>query len=254
MSNANDDDDDEAALYDEEDNNIETAQNNTTTYENGDEDEEEVEDTPEIAEMKALLEQMEKASNEVTTPHSSSKNNSHKSPPNSTNSSSGNNNPAVAGATSTIGTSPSQESIDQKSIFVGNLDESTVPDDLLQHFQACGAIEKITILMDKHTNKPKGYAYVQFVDDKSVELALGFNETVMKGKALSVVPKRKNVPRFMMRGSSSSSAVRGGRGGYQGNNFRGGRGGGGYRGGGYRGSSSSFRGGGRGGGTRFEPY
>lgn len=50
-----------------------------------------------------------------------------------------------------------------RSVYVGNVDYGTAPEELQAHFASCGTIDRITILCDKWTGKPKGYAYVMFV-------------------------------------------------------------------------------------------
>jgi RNA recognition motif-containing protein len=52
---------------------------------------------------------------------------------------------------------------DSRSVYVGNVDYGTAPEELQAHFASCGTIDRITILCDKWTGKPKGYAYVMFV-------------------------------------------------------------------------------------------
>ncbi|RFN44368.1 putative rrm-type rna binding protein [Fusarium flagelliforme] len=128
-----------------------------------------------------------------------------------------------------------KESIDARSIFVGNVDYSASPEDIQGHFQSCGSINRVTILLDKFTGQPKGYAYVEFTEPSLVAQALVLNESVFKGRNIKVTPKRTNVP-GMSRGRGRGG-FRGGRGGF------GGRGsfprGGGYR-GGYRGRGRGF--------------
>ena len=48
------------------------------------------------------------------------------------------------------------------SIYVGQVDYSTTPEELLAHFEACGQVERVTIVCDKYTGKPKGFAYLEF--------------------------------------------------------------------------------------------
>ncbi|KUI58564.1 Polyadenylate-binding protein 2 [Cytospora mali] len=142
----------------------------------------------------------------------------------------------------------SKSDVDSRSIFVGNVDYSASPEEIQAHFQSCGSINRVTILLDKFTGQPKGYAYVEFTEPSLVAQALVLNESMFKGRNIKVVPKRTNVPGMSSRGG------RGGRGGFRGRGagafFGGGRGGyvprGGFR-GGYRGG---FRGAGRG----FAPY
>jgi polyadenylate-binding protein 2 len=146
-----------------------------------------------------------------------------------------------------------KESIDARSIFVGNVDYSASPEEIQAHFQSCGSINRVTILLDKFTGQPKGYefrtnktmtlrtnfllryAYVEFTEPSLVGQALVLNESVFKGRNIKVTPKRTNVP-GMSRGR--------GRGGY--------RGGRGFRGG--FNPRGSFRGGGRGRGRAGYPY
>lgn len=42
------------------------------------------------------------------------------------------------------------------SIYVGQVDYSATPEELLAHFEACGTVERVTIVCDKMTGKPKG--------------------------------------------------------------------------------------------------
>lgn len=133
--------------------------------------------------------------------------------------------------------SESRDDVDSRSIFVGNVDYSASPEEIQAHFQSCGSINRVTILLDKFTGQPKGFAYVEFTEPSLVAQALVLNESVFKGRNIKVSPKRTNYP-GMSRGRGRGG--RGGRGGF-------GRGGmpprGGYRGG--------YRGRGRGG---FTPY
>ncbi|KXJ95114.1 hypothetical protein Micbo1qcDRAFT_130615 [Microdochium bolleyi] len=124
--------------------------------------------------------------------------------------------------------------IDSRSIFVGNVDYSVSPEEIQAHFQSCGSINRVTILLDKFTGQPKGYAYVEFTEPSLVAQALVLNDSVLKGRNIKVTPKRTNVP-GMSRGRGRGR----GRGGF-------GRGGHVPRGG--------YRGGGRGRGRGFTPY
>jgi polyadenylate-binding protein 2 len=49
-----------------------------------------------------------------------------------------------------------KEDIDSRSIFVGNVDYSASPEEIQAHFQSCGSINRVTILLDKFTGHPKG--------------------------------------------------------------------------------------------------
>ena len=50
----------------------------------------------------------------------------------------------------------SAEKKDACSIYVGQVDYSTTPEELLGHFEACGMVERVTIVCDKFSGRPKG--------------------------------------------------------------------------------------------------
>jgi len=136
-----------------------------------------------------------------------------------------------------------KEAIDSRSVFVGNVDYAASPEEIQDHFKECGSINRVTILLDKFSGQPKGYAYVEFSDPDLVAGALVLNDSMFRGRNLKVVPKRTNVP-GLQRGR--------GRGAPMGGPGYGGRGGGGY-GGGY-GGGGGYRGrGGYGGPPPFSP-
>ncbi|XP_010519384.1 PREDICTED: polyadenylate-binding protein 2 isoform X1 [Tarenaya hassleriana] len=87
----------------------------------------------------------------------------------------------------------SKEEVDSRSVFVGNVDYACTPEEVQQHFQACGTVNRVTILTDKF-GQPKGFAYVEFVEVEAVQEALQLNESELHGRQLKVMPKRTNVP------------------------------------------------------------
>lgn len=114
------------------------------------------------------------------------------------------------------------EAQDARSIYIGNVDYGATPEELHAHFQSCGTINRITILCDKFTGHPKGFAYIEFAEESSVKNAEALNESLFRNRLLKVTPKRTNVPGYSQRGGrggrgSSRGAFRAARG------FRGGR-------------------------------
>jgi RNA recognition motif-containing protein len=91
----------------------------------------------------------------------------------STPSNTANNKESTGDAASAIAATPvtaaQQQKIDACSVYVGQVDYSATPEELLAHFGPCGTIERVTIVCDKFTGKPKGdfsnivfpYIYVQ---------------------------------------------------------------------------------------------
>ncbi|KOM31266.1 hypothetical protein LR48_Vigan01g082100 [Vigna angularis] len=86
-----------------------------------------------------------------------------------------------------------KEEVDSRSVFVGNVDYSCTPEEVQQHFQSCGTVNRVTIRTDKF-GQPKGYAYVEFLEVQAVQEALSLNESELHGRQLKVTAKRTNIP------------------------------------------------------------
>ncbi|KAL4613574.1 embryonic polyadenylate-binding protein 2 isoform X2 [Arapaima gigas] len=100
---------------------------------------------------------------------------------------------------------------DNRSVYVGNVDYGATADELEIHFNGCGPVNRVTILCDKFTGHPKGFAYIEFSDRDSVRTAMALDETLFRGRVIKVLPKRTNMP-----GISTTD-----RGGYRGGRSRG---------------------------------
>ncbi|NXX85423.1 PABP2 protein, partial [Urocolius indicus] len=83
---------------------------------------------------------------------------------------------------------------DQRSIYVGNVDYGGTAEELESHFNSCGQINRVTILCDKFSGHPKGYAYIEFEEKSSVKAAVELDESVFRGRVIKVLPKRTNMP------------------------------------------------------------
>uniref|UniRef100_T1JE91 RRM domain-containing protein n=1 Tax=Strigamia maritima TaxID=126957 RepID=T1JE91_STRMM len=84
--------------------------------------------------------------------------------------------------------------LDSRSIYVGNVDYEATAEELKQHFIGCGAVNRVTILANKFTGHPKGFAYIEFADVDSVTVALTMNETIFRARQIKVNAKRTNRP------------------------------------------------------------
>lgn len=100
---------------------------------------------------------------------------------------------AVQDSSSSNPTRAEKEEIDARSIYVGNVDYACTPEEVQQHFQSCGTVNRVTILTDKF-GQPKGFAYVEFLEVDAVQNALLLNESELHGRQLKVSAKRTNVP------------------------------------------------------------
>ncbi|WFD40485.1 uncharacterized protein MJAP1_003471 [Malassezia japonica] len=122
----------------------------------------------------------------------------------------------LGGAGGAFPTEEEKLEIDGRSVYVGNVDYGATPEEIQQHFQSCGTINRVTILCDKFTGHPKGFAYVEFADPSFVENASVLNESLFRGRLLKVTPKRTNVPGLSARGRGRGRGSRGrGRGGFR---------------------------------------
>jgi len=123
-----------------------------------------------------------------------------------------------------------------KNIYVGNLTFDATEDQVRSLFEAYGPVEKVSIITDRDTGQPRGFAFVEMNDDESATKAMeALNGTNLGGRNLTVNEARPKADRPRREGGG------GGRGGY-------GRGGGG---GGGRGRSGGGGGGGGGGWGRY---
>ncbi|XP_062916182.1 polyadenylate-binding protein 2 [Mobula hypostoma] len=107
---------------------------------------------------------------------------------------------------------------DARSIYVGNVDYGATAEELEAHFHGCGSVNRVTILCDKFTGHPKGFAYIEFSDKESVRTAMALDDSLFRGRQIKVVLKRTNRPgisttdrgwprsRFRARASYSSRA------------------------------------------------
>ncbi|XP_017782473.1 PREDICTED: polyadenylate-binding protein 2-A-like [Nicrophorus vespilloides] len=119
---------------------------------------------------------------------------------------------------STGSTSPPSVSLEDKikadnnSVYVGNVDYGTTQEALEAHFNGCGVVNRITIPLNKFNGNPKGFAYIEFCEPSSVELAMKMDESLLRGRQIKVMPKRTNRPGF----STTNRLPRRGGAGYRG--------------------------------------
>ena len=111
-----------------------------------------------------------------------------------------------------------------KTIYAGNLDFGVTEDELRSTFAAYGQVDRVTMVRDRDTGQPRGFAFVEMPNDEEAEKAIqGVNGTQLRGRALNVNEAR---PKREHAAAGDRGGSRGGRGGSRGG--RGGGGGGGY--------------------------
>ena len=108
------------------------------------------------------------------------------------------------------------------NIFVGNLSYQTTQDELHSAFAYYGSVERVSVVTDRDTGQPRGFAFVEMTDKNEAATAIAqLNGAELNGRAMNV-----NEARPKPAGGSFGSN-RGGGGGGRG---RGNSGGGGGRG------------------------
>ena len=58
------------------------------------------------------------------------------------------------------------------NIFVGNLDPTTTETQLKDLFEAYGTVETVTIVTDRDTSGPRGFAFVEMADPAEAKTAI----------------------------------------------------------------------------------
>uniref|UniRef100_A0A8C8ZDV3 PABPN1 like, cytoplasmic n=1 Tax=Prolemur simus TaxID=1328070 RepID=A0A8C8ZDV3_PROSS len=92
------------------------------------------------------------------------------------------------------GTHKEKVEADHRSVYVGNVDYGGTAEELEAHFSHCGRIQRVTILCDKFSGHPKGYAYIEFATERSARAAVQLDDSVFRGRVIKVLPKRTNFP------------------------------------------------------------
>jgi RNA recognition motif-containing protein len=97
------------------------------------------------------------------------------------------------------------------NIFVGNLNYQTTQEELMQAFSQFGAVERVSIITDRDTGQPRGFAFVEMTDRREAENAIAqLNGTQLNGRAMNVNEAR---PKAQGGGGGGFGGGRGNRGG-----------------------------------------
>jgi RNA recognition motif-containing protein len=115
------------------------------------------------------------------------------------------------------------------NLYVGNMAFSTTEDALREAFSQFGTVTKVSVVMDRETGRPRGFAFVEMSDGGDAAIQ-AMNGALLDGRTLTVNEAK---PREGGGGGGGRGGYGGGRGGSGGGGGYGGGGGrGGYGGGG----------------------
>ena len=73
------------------------------------------------------------------------------------------------------------------NIYVGNCPFSVTEEQLQELFATYGEVERVNIITDRDTGRPRGFAFVEMADSSAAEAAIkGINGTDLGGRDLKV--------------------------------------------------------------------
>lgn len=82
------------------------------------------------------------------------------------------------------------------NIYVGNLSYSTRDNDLEEIFSAYGRVDSARVVMDRETNRSKGFGFVEMANAAEAERAISeLNGAEVGGRTLKVNEARPREPR-----------------------------------------------------------
>jgi RNA recognition motif-containing protein len=101
------------------------------------------------------------------------------------------------------------------NIFVGNLSYQITESELESAFSQYGAVERVSIVRDRDTGQPRGFAFVEMTDATEATNAINaLNGREMNGRQINVNEARPREERGGGRGfGGGGGGGRGGRGG-----------------------------------------
>ena len=74
-----------------------------------------------------------------------------------------------------------------KSVYVGNLNFETTEADLRNLFTPFGEVERISVINDRETGRPRGFPFVEMQDDEEAAQAVaGLNGREVAGRAMRI--------------------------------------------------------------------
>ncbi len=81
-------------------------------------------------------------------------------------------------------------------LYVGGIPYSSTNDDLKNHFGAAGNVVSAQIIIDKMTNRSKGFGFVEMASEEEAQKAIAmFHDQDFQGRRLTVNIARPLAPR-----------------------------------------------------------
>lgn len=81
-------------------------------------------------------------------------------------------------------------------LYVGGIPYTSTTDDLKEHFGAAGKVMSAQIIIDKMTNRSKGFGFVEMSSEEEAQKAIGmYHDQDFQGRRLTVNIARPLAPR-----------------------------------------------------------
>jgi len=73
------------------------------------------------------------------------------------------------------------------NIYIGNMSFDTTEDQLRQAFEGYGEVEKVSVVMDRESGRPRGFAFVEMAGEAEATAAIeGLNGKDLNGREVNV--------------------------------------------------------------------
>jgi len=78
-----------------------------------------------------------------------------------------------------------------KKLYVGNLSYDTTESKLQEMFAAHGEVASVSVVTDRHTGRPRGFAFIEMATDEAAQAAIvALNGQEVDGRQLNVAEAR----------------------------------------------------------------
>ena len=83
-----------------------------------------------------------------------------------------------------------------KKLYIGNLPYSVTETTLREMFTPVGVVDSVSIITDRETGQPKGFAFIEMTDDDAAKQAISqINGTTLDNRSITVAEARPQVQR-----------------------------------------------------------
>ena len=92
------------------------------------------------------------------------------------------------------------------NIYVSNLSFAVQDEDLMSYFAEYGEVTSAKVIMDKFTNRSKGFGFVEMSDDEAAKKAIAeLDGAMVAGRSIKVAEARPKEERKPQRSFSNSN-------------------------------------------------